>query len=219
MPAIPIFLEGPLIGCFSCQREGLTHVDWGGGPPSLLHLLLSPLLSFFCPPTSPLSLSCQNLRRPSLKCLLSNYQKSNTSHYLQRSRKMKTDHKNENRIRLPCPHRPYLSEICENLWRHSTQICNVWITWKELIRYKTQKIEKINPSKNKKIKYSLHIPSISVAKTSPGPRSNVQLSQLIRGWGFCTPHPTKAKYSIQHLHIFSQKLHNKIKSFLVYSNI
>ena len=84
---------------------------------------------------------------------------------------------------------------------------------------KQQKNEKINPSKNKKIKYSLHIPSISVAKTSPGPRSNVQLSQLIRGWGFCTPHPTKAKYSIQHLHIFSQKLHNKIKSFLVYSNI
>ena len=57
----------------------------------------------------------------------------------------------------------------------------------------------------KKIKYSLHIPSISVAKTSPGPRSNVQLSQLIRGWGFCTPLPTKAT-SIQHLHIFSQKL-------------
>ena len=64
---------------------------------------------------------------------------------------------------------------------------------------KQQKNEKINPSKNKKIKYSLHIPSISVAKTSPGPRSNVQLSQLIRGWGFCTPLPTKEKYSILYI--------------------
>ena len=58
---------------------------------------------------------------------------------MQRSRKMKIDHKNENKIKLPCPHRSYLSEICENLWRHSTQICNVWITWKELFRRKTTK--------------------------------------------------------------------------------
>ena len=204
MPAIPIFWEGPLIGCFSCQREGLTHVDWGGGPPSLLHLLLSPLLSFFCPPTSPLSLTCQNLRRPSLKCLLSNYQKSNTSHYLQRSRKMKIDHKMKIKLNYPAP----IDPISQKFAKTSDDIPLKYVTYESREKNcfdekQQQKWKNKSIKKTKKIKYSLHIPSISVAKTSPGPRSNVQLSQLIRGWGFCTPLQTKAKYSIRHLHIFS----------------
>ena len=100
-----------LIGCFSCQREGLTHVDWGGGPASLLHLLLSPLLSFFCPPTSPLSLVAKTSDglHSNVKCLTT----KNQTHYIacKDSGKWKLTIKIKIELNYPFPHRPYFSEI------------------------------------------------------------------------------------------------------------